>query len=116
MFAPITHIVRARQSDFVNPVWTRRDPERFRDLREPTHYAVGKEFSRAIERCEIGHRGDPVVETGGTVRPHMRNAHSHLYWTGPGRTQPRVRFLLPISVKGGRVVEERESAAETTMR
>ncbi len=28
----------------------RRGPERLRDLREPTHYAVGKEFSRAIER------------------------------------------------------------------
>ena len=78
-----------------------RDPERFRDLREPTHYAVGKEFSRAIERWEIGHRGAPGVETGRTVRPHIRNAHSRLYWTGPGRTQPRVRFLLPISVKGG---------------
>jgi hypothetical protein len=64
-----------------------------------TTYAVGSELTRPIERWEIGHRGDPGVETARTVRPHMRNAHSHLYWTGVGRAVPRVRFLLPISVK-----------------
>ena len=95
------HIAHPGELPAVKSKLERRDPERFRDLREPTHYAVGKEFSRPIERWEIGHRGDPGVETGRTMRPHMRNAHSHLYWTGPGRTQPRVRFLLPISVKGG---------------
>lgn len=36
----------------------------------------------------------------------MRRAHAHLYWTGPGRTEPRVRFLLPIAVKGKQVEEE----------
>jgi len=41
----------------------------------------------------------------------MRRAHSHLYWTGAGRAVPRVRFLLPISVKGGRLVEEPEALA-----
>jgi hypothetical protein len=36
-------------------------------------------------------------------------AHSHLFWTGAGRAVPRVRFLLPISVKGGALVEEPEA-------
>jgi hypothetical protein len=39
-------------------------------------------------------------------KPAWARAHSHLYRTGPGREIPRVRFLLPISVKGGRLVDE----------
>jgi hypothetical protein len=51
-----------------------------------------------------------------SVRPHMRRAHSHLYWTGAGRKQPRVKFLLPISVRGGALVEEPEESQVTLMR
>ncbi len=86
----------------------RRDPERWKDLDEPNLFAVGKEFTRAIERWEIEHGRDAGDPIGRSVRPHMRRAHSHLYWTGAGRAVPRVRFLLPISVKGGVVVEEPE--------
>jgi hypothetical protein len=53
----------------------RRDPERFKDLREPSHCAVGKEFSEAIERWEIEHGREAGVE-GRTIPPHMRRAHS----------------------------------------
>jgi hypothetical protein len=84
----------------------RTDPERYRDLAEPTVQSVGKAFTHAIEQWEIEHRGDEGVATGRSVRPHMRRAHSHLYWTGVGRKQPRVKFLLPISVRGGALVEE----------
>jgi hypothetical protein len=94
----------------------RRDPERFRDLAEPTIHAAGKAFARAIEHWEIEHRGDPGLNTGRTVRPHLRRAHSHLYWTGEGRQQPRVRFLLPISVRGGRLVEEPTRPREINVR
>ena len=97
----------------IKPKIARTDPERFRDLQEPSAFAVGKAFARAIEHWEIEHRGDAAVATGGTVRPHMRRAHSHLYWTGEGRKQPRVRFLLPISVHGGRVVDEPERPIQT---
>ncbi len=45
----------------------------------------------------------------------MRRAHSHLYWTGKGRELPRVRFLLPISVKGGKLIEEPEHPSETVV-
>jgi hypothetical protein len=94
----------------------RTDPERYRDLAAPSIQAVGKAFARAIERWEIEHRGDDGVITGRTVRPHMRRAHSHLYWTGEGRKQPRVRFLLPISVKGEALVEEPEGTRMATVR
>jgi hypothetical protein len=94
----------------------RSDPERFRDLAEPTIHATGKAFARAIEYWEIEHRGDEGLVTGKTVRPHMRRAHSHLYWTGEGRKQPRVRFLLPISVRGGRIVEEPEQPQVSPVR
>jgi hypothetical protein len=50
------------------------------------------------------------------VRPHMRRADSHLCWTGAGRGIPRVRFLLPIVVRGGRLVEEAEHPIETRLR
>jgi hypothetical protein len=47
------HIAHPGELPAVKSKLERRDPERFRDLREPTHYAVGKEFSRAIERWEM---------------------------------------------------------------
>jgi hypothetical protein len=50
------------------------------------------------------------------VQPHMRRAHSHLYWTEAGRKQPQVKFLLPISVRGGALVEEPEEAHVTGVR
>lgn len=46
----------------------------------------------------------------------MRRARSHLYWTGRGRMQPRVKFLLPISVRGGALVEEPEGTQVATVR
>lgn len=33
-------------------------------------------------------------------RPHMRKAHWHLYWTGQGRTVARMKWVMPIFVKG----------------
>ncbi len=32
--------------------------------------------------------GDEGVASGRTIRPYMRRAHSHLYWTGPARAVP----------------------------
>ena len=39
----------------------------------------------------------------------MRRAHSHRYWTGAGRKQPRVKFLLPIGFAAALVEEAEES-------
>jgi len=86
------------------------------NLEEPAVQAVGRGFTRAIERWEIEHPRESDDLKGYTVRPHMRRAHPHLYWTGEGRALPRVRFLLPISVKGGKLVEEPETPRVTTVR
>lgn len=69
---------------------------RLYDLRDPAQYDVGTEYARIMRDY-----GRSVGHAGGTVQPHMRRAHAHLYWTGQGRTIPRVRFLAPISVRGG---------------
>jgi hypothetical protein len=88
----------------------RRDPERWADIREPTVWDVGVAYRKAFERWEIEQAREIAADSSGrSVRPHMRRAHSHLYWTGPGRTEPRVRFLLPIPVKGKLAEEEAES-------
>lgn len=85
----------------------RKDPERWADIREPTVWDVGVEYRKALERWEIEQaREIGAYSSDRSVRPHMRRAHAHLYWTGPGRTEPRVRFLLPIAVKGKQVEEE----------
>lgn len=102
----VVRIVHPGAKPLIKPQLAQREPERFRDLREPMAYRVGTNFRRAIERWELEHVTTHTDPTGRTVRPHMRRAHSHLYWTGEGRKQPRVRFLLPISIRGGRLVEE----------
>lgn len=98
------------------PTKTSKNPEkaqRFKELAEPELFDVGQRYSATIERWEVeseisnseGHgRGRPV-------RPHMRSAHPHLYWVGPGRKDARVRFLLPIAVKGGTTKEVPASVA-----
>lgn len=78
--------------------------------------AVGTSFTRVIERWEIEHARELNEPTGKTVRPHFRRAHPHKYWAGEGRKIPRYRYLLLISVKGGKVVEEPEHARETAVR
>jgi len=94
----------------------KRDPERYKDLHEPVIDAVGQSFTRAIEHWEIEHAQGSGDVSGHTVRPHMRRAHAHLYWTGEGRKSPRVRFLLPVSVKSGKLVEEPGSPSVTAVR
>lgn len=88
----------------------RKDPERWADIREPTVWDVGVGYREALERWEIERAQEIAAQSSDrSVRPHMRRAHAHLYWTGPGRTEPRVRFLLPIAVKGQQAEEEAES-------
>jgi hypothetical protein len=115
-YPDVVKFVHPGQKPFVKPKLARTDPERFKDLREPTTFAVGKRYTRAIELWEIAHRDDPGIATGRTIRPHMRRAHSHLYWTGKGREIPRVNFVLPITVRGGKLVEEPEHATQTDVR
>jgi len=83
-----------------NPDRTRR----FQDLAVPRTFEVGSRYGAIVERWELEEGNDLCIQSkgnGSTVRPHIRAAHSHLYWTGPGRELARVRFLPPIKVKGG---------------
>ncbi len=94
----------------------RRDADRWKDLRAPAVFALGRAYRAAIERWEREQDQAPGEPTGRTVRPHVRRAHAHLYWTGPGRQTPRVRFLLPIPVKGAPLPEEAERPSVTPVR
>lgn len=90
----------------------RSDPNRWRDLHLPASYNVGASFRAAIERWEIENRNEGGFASGRSVRPHLRRAHAHLFWTGEKRSNPKVKFLMPISVKGGKLVEESEGPVE----
>lgn len=85
-------------------------PDDRQDVTRPGERAVrdvGGTYRKAIERWEIEQARERGADSSGrSVRPHMRRAHAHLYWTGPSRTEPRVRFLLPIPVKGKLAEEE----------
>ncbi len=95
----------------------RKDPDRWADIREPTVWDVGVGYREALERWEIEQAREIATHSSDrSVRPHMRRAHAHLYWTGPGRTEPRVRFLLPIAVKGKREEEEAEGVGVQQIR
>jgi len=105
----IVRLVHPGEKPVVKATLQKRDPERYKDLRAPVVHAVGTSFTQAIERWELEHTHEREEASGRTVRPHTRRAHAHLYWTGEGRSVPRVRFLLPISVKAGTLVEEPET-------
>lgn len=94
----------------------RRDPDRWKDLHAPALFAVGTAYRAAVERWEIEQQRDRGEATGRSVRPHIRRAHAHLYWTGTGRQVPRVRFLLPIPVKGAPLPEEAAQPTERSVR
>jgi hypothetical protein len=80
------------------------------DLAAVQVHDVGAIYASAIRRYirdlehDAGAEGSDagvVSSSGRSVRPHIRAPHSHLYWTGPGRTVPRVRFIAPVFVRGG---------------
>lgn len=58
-------------------------------------YRLGAAFRQA-RATQVGVEGG----AGRTVRPHVRKAHYHLYWTGQrGRQTSVLRWLPPITVK-----------------
>lgn len=90
-----------------------REAQRIRELQDPHVFGVGAKWGKAIQHwiAEMSlTQGGP--KSGRHVAPHIRAAHPHLYWTGPGRTTPVVKFLLPISVKGATIPKESEGILE----
>ena len=73
---------------------------RKRSAAHVTHvgYAIGAELREYARHAGSSERN------GGTVRPHMRRAHWHRFWTGPhgGERKLELRWLQPIWVNPGK--------------
>ena len=64
------------------------------------HYA-GARLGAAIRAWKYTYNSgarETLQGSGRTVAPHIRGAHFHTYRVGPGRKEPRVKFLLPTTV------------------
>lgn len=62
-------------------------------------FRIGKRFEAMYaQREEPEQRSDERSWT--PKRPHVRRAHWHHYWTGPGRTVLELRWLEPVFVMG----------------
>lgn len=61
-------------------------------------YYIGKRFEKMYAESAVD--GMRVGVSGTKKRPHVRRAHWHHYWTGPGRTVLQVKWLEPIFVMG----------------
>lgn len=88
------------------------DPSYKRDIRDGETYTLGTKFGSALRGYkameESGEDSSRTSEGQRGKRPHVRSAHAHLFWTGPGRIIPKIRYLPPIAVKGATVPEEAE--------
>ena len=58
-------------------------------------FDIGPKLFAARQRAA---RETTTDANGKIVRPHIRRAHWHTFWTGAGRTTPIVRWLHPILV------------------
>lgn len=64
----------------------------------PSEADVGVRMQQALRRYKK-ERDEPASDgSGSKKRPHVRRPHPHLYWTGPGREIPKIRYLGPIAV------------------
>ena len=61
-------------------------------------FRLGQQFERMYRNLEVETRR--VGVKGSKKKPHVRRAHWHHYWTGPGRTVLEVRWLEPVFVMG----------------
>jgi hypothetical protein len=60
--------------------------------------AVGGRFCSALRRWQNSQATESALCPHGSPRPHLRAGHWHLYWTGKGRSVPKVQFLHPCLV------------------
>lgn len=68
-------------------------------VKPPRMIAVGYDVGAGLRAWRRGRPADhEPTATGRHVRPHVRRAHPHLYWTGEGRKTPRVHWLWPIRI------------------
>ena len=62
-------------------------------------YVFAQSFERQMAANEYARKSEGTgTGTGRTVRPHIRRANWHHYWTGPGRKSLEVRWIQPTLV------------------
>ena len=68
--------------------------------RSEVGFRIGEKFEKIYRKSEK--EPDQRADSKGwtTVRPHVRRAHWHHYWTGPGKTVLELRWLEPVFVMG----------------
>lgn len=81
----------------VTPEKYRRTEERRGTGTLPDTYRAGWHVGAALRRAQEADR-EEYEATGRRVRPHLRKAHWHLYWTGTDRSVPRMRWVAPVAV------------------
>lgn len=59
-------------------------------------YSIGQRFEKMYQESETN--AERIGTKGTKKRPHVRRAHWHHYWTGPGRTVLEVKWLEPVFV------------------
>ncbi|HEY9757682.1 MAG TPA: hypothetical protein V6C97_21110 [Oculatellaceae cyanobacterium] len=66
----------------------------------PKILEVGISVGAALRRAYAYHRENDADGLGSAVRPHVRRAHYHQFWTGPKKTDQEliVKWLSPILV------------------
>ena len=67
--------------------------------RSEVGFRLGTKFEKLYKKAEAGEQRYDS-KGGRPVRPHVRRAHWHHYWTGPGRTVLELRWLEPVFVMG----------------
>ena len=64
----------------------------------PTVMDVGVRIGAALRAGQNSTAASSATGQGGSKRPHVRRAHWHLYWTGPGRSVPKLNWIPPVGV------------------
>lgn len=60
---------------------------------------IGAAIRHAYQAREMGQEPEIDPDTGrARPRPHMRRAHWHTYWSGPGRSTPVLRWVPPTCI------------------
>lgn len=84
--------------DRAQPVPRRRGRTSVQTASYPDAISVGPHIGAAIRNTAAHRASAAPTGTGSRKRPHIRRAHWHLYWTGQGRTVPRVKWISPMFI------------------
>lgn len=67
-------------------------------VREIRQWDVGVRYAQTKRTAATHHDTGIIHNVAFKQRPHVRKAHWHLYWTGPGRTIPKVNWIAPCLI------------------